>query len=126
MVDAIAISEAEWQVMNVVWRDQPVEAQAVVEELAAPNGWSAATVKTMLHRLVKKKALAFEQDGKRYLYSALARQSACVRQASRSFVERVFGGAAAPALMHLVKNSKLTDAEVAELRRLLDHKEGKR
>jgi BlaI family penicillinase repressor len=126
MVDAIAISEAEWQVMNVVWRDQPVEAQAVVEELAAPNGWSAATVKTMLHRLVKKKALAFEQDGKRYLYSALARQSACVRQASRSFVERVFGGAAAPALMHLVKTSKLTDAEVAELRRLLDYREGKR
>jgi BlaI family penicillinase repressor len=126
MVDAIAISEAEWQVMNVVWRDQPVEAQAVVEELAAPNGWSAATVKTMLHRLVKKKALAFEQEGKRYLYSAMVRQSDCVRQASRSFVERVFGGAAAPALMHLVKTSKLTDAEVAELRRLLDYREGKR
>ena len=126
MADAIAISEAEWQVMNVVWRDQPVESQAVVEELAEPNGWSAATVKTMLHRLVKKKALAFEQDGKRYLYSATVRQSDCVRQASRSFVERVFGGSAAPALMHLVKNSKLTDAEVAELRRLLDHKEGKR
>jgi BlaI family penicillinase repressor len=120
MADAIAISEAEWQVMNVVWRDQPVEAQAVVEELAEPNSWSAATVKTMLHRLVKKKALAFEQEGKRYLYSATVRQSDCVRQASRSFVERVFGGSAAPALMHLVKNSKLTDAEVAELRRLLD------
>jgi BlaI family penicillinase repressor len=126
MADAITISEAEWQVMNVVWRDQPVEAQAVVEELAAPNGWSAATVKTMLHRLVKKKALAFEQDGKRYLYSATVRQSDCVRQASRSFVERVFGGSAAPALMHLVKNSKLSDSEVAELRRLLDRKEGKR
>jgi BlaI family penicillinase repressor len=126
MAVAITISEAEWQVMNVVWRDQPVEAQAVVEELAEPNGWSAATVKTMLHRLVKKKALAFELDGKRYLYSATVRQSDCVRQASRSFVERVFGGSAAPALMHLVKNSKLTDAEVAELRRLLDHKEGKR
>jgi BlaI family penicillinase repressor len=126
MADAIAISEAEWQVMNVVWRDQPVEAQVVVEELAEPNGWSAATVKTMLHRLVKKRALAFEQDGKRYLYSATVRQCDCVRHASRSFVERVFGGSAAPALMHLVKTSKLTDAEVVKLRRLLDHKEGKR
>jgi BlaI family penicillinase repressor len=124
MASEVAISDAEWQVMNVVWRVQPVEAQRVVAELAEANQWSAATVKTMLHRLVKKQALAFEQDGKRYLYRATVRRSECVRQASRSFLERVFGGSAAPALMHLVKTSKLTDEEVAELRRLLDHKDG--
>jgi BlaI family penicillinase repressor len=125
MADATAISEAEWQVMNVVWRDQPVEAQAVIDELTDANGWSPATVKTMLHRLVKKGVLAFEQDGKRYLYRAAARRGDCIRQASRSFLDRVFGGSAAPALMHLVKTSKLTPDEVAELRRLLDHKDGK-
>ena len=125
MADAVAISDAEWQVMNIVWRDQPVEAQQVIDLLAAPNDWSAATVKTMLHRLVKKKALAFDRDGKRYLYRAAVRRGDCVRRASRSFLDRVFNGSAAPALMHLVKTSKLTDAELAELRRLLDDKEGK-
>ena len=124
MARSVAISDAEWQVMNIVWQDQPVESQQVIDQLAAPNDWSPATVKTMLHRLVKKKALAFDRDGKRYLYRAVVRRGDCVRRESRSFLDRVFGGAAAPALMHLVKTSKLTDAELAELRRLLDDKEG--
>ncbi len=97
MAEQVAISDAEWQVMNVVWRDQPVEAQQVIDLLAAPNDWSAATIKTMLHRLVKKQALAFDRDGKRYLYRAATRRGDCVRRASRSFLDRVFGGAVAPA-----------------------------
>jgi BlaI family penicillinase repressor len=125
MADALAISDAEWQVMNVVWQDQPVEAQHVVDRLADANGWSGATVKTMLHRLVKKQILAFDQNGKRYLYRAIVRRSDCIRQASRSFLDRVFGGSAAPALMHLVNTCRLSDQELAELRRLLDQKERK-
>jgi BlaI family penicillinase repressor len=124
LAGSVAISDAEWLVMNVVWGNQPVESQQVIEQLAGPNDWSAATVKTMLHRLVKKKALAFDRDGKRYLYRAEVRRGDCVRRESRSFLDRVFGGAAAPALMHLVKTSKLTNVELAELRRLLDDKEG--
>jgi BlaI family penicillinase repressor len=125
MGDALAISDAEWQVMNVVWEEQPVEAQQVVDQLADANEWSGATVKTMLHRLVKKQILAFDQNGKRYVYRATVRRSDCVRQASRSFLDRVFGGSAAPALMHLVKNCRLSEQELADLRALLDHKEGK-
>ena len=89
MADATAISDAEWQVMNVIWDDQPVEAQRVIDQLAAANNWSSATIKTMLHRLAKKKVLAFEQSGKRYLYRAAVGRSDCIRQASRSFLERV-------------------------------------
>ena len=99
MSNALAISDAEWQVMNVVWEEQPVEAQQVVDRLADANEWSGATVKTMLHRLVKKQILAFDQNGKRYVYRATVRRLDCVRQASRSFLDRVFGGSAAPALM---------------------------
>jgi len=123
---AASISDAEWQVMNVIWQCQPVESRQVVDQLAKPNHWSAATIKTMLHRLVKKGVLAFDHDGKRYLYRAKARREDCVRKASRSFLDRVFGGSAAPALMHLVKNSKLTSDELAELRRLLASKESKK
>ena len=125
MASTVTISDAEWLVMNIVWEDQPVESQHVIEQLAVPNDWSAATIKTMLHRLVKKKALTFDRDGKRYIYRAVVRRNDCVRRESRSFLDRVFGGAAAPALMHLVRTSKLTDAEVAELRHLLDDKEGR-
>ena len=116
------LSDTEWIVMNFVWESQPVEASDVIAALAQDNGWSDATVKTMLHRLVKKGALAAEAVGKRYRYRAAVKRSECIRQASRSFLVHVFGGAAAPALLHLVKSSQLSPDEVAQLRKLLDEK----
>ena len=116
------ISDAEWIVMNLIWSSSPIEAAEVIDQIAADNGWSAATVKTMLHRLVRKGALATEQNGKKYLYMPAVRRDACVRQASRSFLDRVFGGEATPALIHFVKTSKLSAKDVAEIRALLDKK----
>ncbi|EMI40839.1 BlaI/MecI/CopY family transcriptional regulator [Rhodopirellula sp. SWK7] len=120
------LSDAEWIVMNLIWDSQPTEASDVIAALGADNGWSDATVKTMLHRLVKKGALTTEQIGKKYRYTAAVRQSACVRKASRSFVDRVFGGDAAPALLHLVKTAKLSEVDLTELRELLDTKANSR
>lgn len=116
------ISDAEWIVMNLIWESAPIDASQVIDQLGEANCWSAATIKTMLHRLVKKQALSHEVDGKRYIYRSNVRRHDCIRKASRSFLDRVFGGDAAPALLHLVKNSKLSADEVAELRQLLDSK----
>lgn len=116
------ISDAEWVVMNLIWDSSPIEAAEVVDQIADANVWSPATVKTMLHRLVRKGALATEQNGKKYLYTPAVRRDACVRQASRSFLERVFGGDATPALIHFVKTAKLTAKDVEEIRALLDKK----
>jgi BlaI family penicillinase repressor len=120
------ISDAEWIVMNLVWETEQIEANEVIEQLAEANDWSPATVKTMLHRLVKKGALSTEPIGKRYLYRSSVKRQDCVRQASRTFLDRVFGGHAAPALMHFVKASRLSTSEIAELKALLDSKEAKR
>ncbi len=119
------LSDAEWIVMNLIWDLQPIEASHVITALGADNGWSDATVKTMLHRLVKKGVLTTEQIGKRYRYTAAVRRSACVRKASRSFLDRVFGGDAAPALLHFAKTAKLSDDDLAQLRALLDSKTSK-
>ncbi len=116
------ISDAEWTVMNLIWSSSPIEAAEVIEKLGEANGWSAATVKTMLHRLVKKGALSAEQVGKKYLYKPAVRRDVCVRQASRQFLDCVFGGEATPALIHFVKATKLSREEAAEIRAILDQK----
>ncbi len=116
------LSDAEWIVMNLIWDSQPTEAIDVIAALGADNAWSDATVKTMLHRLVKKGALTTEQIGKKYRYTAAVRRGACIRKASQSFLERVFGGDAAPALLHLVKTAKLSDDDLKQLRELLETK----
>ena len=119
------ISPAEWQVMNVVWEKQPVTAANVIKELAASNDWTAATVRTFLHRLVKKGALDYEQDGNRYLYRAAVSKAATIKQASRSFLSSVFGGESGPLLTHFVKSSKLSTEEIQVLREMLNEKESK-
>src|SRR3954465_8872560 len=115
------ISDAEWVVMDAVWSaDAPVTAQEVVERIAPASGWNPRTVKTMLNRLVKKGALKYEADGKRYIYRAAVSREICVRSESRSFIKRVFRGNLGPMLAHFVEDAKLTPTQLAELRKLLD------
>lgn len=116
------ISDAEWVVMNLIWELPSLEASEVIDRIATENGWSAATVKTMLHRLTKKGALSTELSGRKYLYRAAVKRTDCVRKATRSFLERVFGGHTCPALLHLIQSSKLSAKELAEIRAVLDSK----
>lgn len=119
------ISDAEWEVMNACWSAAPrsLAANEVVEALAGRRPpWSPKTIKTLLNRLVKKGALAFDTEGNRYLYRPAVRREECVRSETRSFVDRVFGGAVGPMLVQFVSQSKLSSAEIEQLKRLLDEK----
>ena len=119
-----SISDAEWQVMEVVWAHAgPVAANDVVARLAKSTEWKDKTIKTMLNRLVNKGALGYEADGKRYLYKPRVARDECVRVQTRSFLSRVFGGATGAALMHFVEEHDLTAAEIEQLRRVLARKE---
>ena len=119
------ISEAEWQVMRVLWAQSPLTANEVVEALAATTTWNPRTVKTLLNRLVKKGGLGFEQAGRTYLYHPLVTESACARAESRSFLQRVYGGAFAPMLASFMEGKELSAADIKELRRILNRKERK-
>ncbi|MDB5172323.1 MAG: blaI 11 [Phycisphaerales bacterium] len=114
------ISDAEWEVMKLVWGRGPLVAADVVEALAAQNHWSPRTVKTLLNRLVKKGALGYEVAGRHYVYRARVTRDACVRRASSSFLSRVFNGNAAPALAHFLEHEDLSAEEIEQLRRILD------
>lgn len=120
MATAPKISDAEWHVMEVLWERHPATAAEVAEHLADPHGWSENTVKTMLGRLVKKGALRFERDGKRYLYEPAVARESCVKAQTRGFVERVFGGEASPMLAWMLRESRLSSAELDELQELID------
>ena len=123
MATRIKISDAEWEVMDIVWDADPVLVQDIVARLEARKGWHSRTVRTLVDRLVKKGALRFEVDGKRYLYRPKLSREVCVRQESQSFLKRVFGGEPAGMLIHLVKHSELTQEEITKLKEILSEKE---
>ncbi len=117
------ITDAEWEVMTVLWDAAPRTASDVIGALQAQTDWHPRTVKTLLARLVRKGVLRYREDGNRYVYSPAIPRHRYVREESESFVERVFGGRRAPALMHFARSTRLTAEEIEELRRLLDEKE---
>ena len=112
------ISEAEWEVMKVLWKRHPMAAHEIIKELSA-NEWHPKTVKTLITRLVKKEAVGFKIEGRTYLYRPLIRERDCVIDESQSFLNRIFGGSLAPMVAHFVENKKLSVDEIKELERIL-------
>ena len=117
------ISETEWEVMKVLWTRAPLSADEIIAQLAKRDDWHPKTAKTLLNRLVKKKALGFEKEGRAYSYFPLVKEAECVRAESDSFLERVFGGSLTPMLMHFAERKKMSPEQIRELRRLLDRKD---
>jgi BlaI family penicillinase repressor len=113
------ISPAEWEVLNIVWDRAPVSAPEVAAALAGDTEWHPKTVLTFLTRLVDKGILKVRRTGKLNLYTPKLTREQCVREESETFLQRVFRGATAPLLAHFVEHADLTDAEIAELQRLL-------
>ncbi len=123
MRNPIRITEAEWEVMAVVWDHAPVAATTVVEVVEHRKQWTLATVRTLLRRLVNKGALRQQSEGKRFIYTPLISMAECARQETDSFLDRVLGRAPSEAILHLVKRADLTREDINELRRILRNKE---
>lgn len=117
------ISDAEWEVMEIIWRRSPIAAAEIIAELADPHGWNHRTVRTLLNRLVRKKALDFETLGNRYLYRPLVNRDSYLKAEGRSFASKMFSGDTASLVMHFVRHSRLSADELRDLKRLLTEKE---
>ena len=115
------ISDTEWEIMRVVWKRHPLTANDLIAQLIATDpSWHPKTVRTLLARLVEKKALGYAASGREYVYSPLVSEQESLTTASESFLARCFGGSLKPMLAHFVGQQRLTKKEVAELRHLLN------
>ncbi len=112
-------SESEMQVLSALWDDAPQTAADLTTRVGKTNGWTQATVKTLLARLVQKGAVTAEADGRRYLYSPAIERADAVGEESQRFVDRLFGGRVSPLIAHLADREALSDTDIAEIEALL-------
>lgn len=118
------ISEAEWEVMKIVWsRISPCTANDIVDALDGIADWKPNTVKTLINRLVNKKALGFKEQRRIYFYYPLVSKDECIKSETRSFAKRVFGGALKPMLVTFLQEEKLSSDEIEELKRILEERQ---
>ena len=110
----------EMEVLREVWALRTATARDVHDRISARRKVAYTTIMTVLKNLATKGYLAYEQDGTAYVYSA-ARAPEDVRGSLLSNVmDKVFGGSPASLVQTLVQSETLTEAERAEIRRLID------
>ena len=94
----------------------------MINHLSATHDWNHSTIRTLLARLVEKRALDYQVDGSRYLYRPAVTRQQCVRQESREFLHKFFGGDVHALVAHFVAESSLDRDQLAQLRQLLAQK----
>jgi predicted transcriptional regulator len=112
--------------MKIVWSREGCASRDVCAAAGRTHGWSPSTVKTMLRRLVEKGHLSTTQVGNSFLYTPTRPPLKALFGAADSLLENVLEGMTGPLLAHMVKRSKLSPAEFARLRTLLEEHQGEK
>jgi predicted transcriptional regulator len=113
------ISAAESHIMEALWTRGPLTAEELVAEVGPAQNWGEATVKTLINRLLKKKALASQREGGRARYRAIVTREEYVTGESQGLLDRLFGGEVAPLVAHYAKHRALKPEELKRLKRLI-------
>jgi len=117
-----AISEAEYQVMKVIWAGAPISTNEVVEKLEKTTAWKPKTIQTLLSRLVKKGALKYEKDSRVYVYTPLVQKSEILETESDTFLNRFYDGALNSMIVNYLERDKLSEEDMNELKHILEKK----
>ena len=116
------ISESEWLVMRVLWSNGALTANEIVKELTGQTKWKPKTIKTLITRLMKKEAIEFKKEGRKYRYYAAVSEAKCVGAQRRSFVRRVYGGTMKPMLAAFLEDADLSAEDISELKKIIEQK----
>lgn len=114
------ISEAEYEVMKIVWKYAPVSTNEITEKLLRTTAWSPKTIQTLIKRLVAKGALTYEKQSRMFVYTPLINENEYVRQESSSFLKRFYDGNITTMLSAYITDEKLSKEEIEQLRSILE------
>lgn len=120
-----SISEAEFQVMKVIWGKSPVSTTEVVTELEKTTDWKPKTIQTLLSRLVKKDMLSFKREGRVFVYTPLVKESDYLSQESDSFLKRFYNSTLNAMVVNFLDQDRLSDDEIERLREILEKRASK-
>lgn len=115
------LGSAELEVLKVLWERGPSTVRDVLERLHARNRRVAyTTVLTVLTRLDQKGMVASDRSEHAYVYRAKVSREKLTLARVRAMVRDLYDGAAAPLVLQLMQNERLSAGEIAELRKMID------
>ena len=116
------VSDAEWEVLRVLWECHEAPAAEVVAALQQTTAWKPTTIRTLLSRLVKKRALGFRPEVGGFVYFPLVTEAECAAAERRSLLQKVYHGDPRSMLAAFLTAEPLTPEDLNALRALLDER----
>lgn len=113
------ISEAEFEVMKIVWKYAPISTNEITDRLVKTTKWNPKTIQTLIKRLVTKGVLSYEKQSRVFVYTPLVDEAEYIGQESNTFLNRFYDGNITAMLSAYIDNDKLSEAQIDELRSLL-------
>ena len=110
----------EWLIMKALWEKHPARAKEVAQTLPAEINWAYTTIKTMLTRLVAKKAVSESKHGSISIYKPILTRRQARRTALSSVLNQAFDGAFGPLMHFLLEDRKLSAKQRRELIKILE------
>ena len=117
----IKISEAEYEIMKVIWSSYPISTNEVVLKFKDKNQWSPRTIQTLLSRLVKKGAIGFTKRSREFVYTPLINENDYINEESESFLNKFYNGTINSMVMNFIENDKLSHDDIEELKKILNN-----
>lgn len=116
------ITDAEWEVMRVIWAHGSLTSREIIEILESKMQWKAPTIKTLIGRLVAKGALNTEQEGRKYIYSANIEEKEAVRSFTNDIFDRICRKNVGNVIESIIKDHTLSFDDIQRLEEILEMK----
>ncbi|QZY53990.1 BlaI/MecI/CopY family transcriptional regulator [Crassaminicella profunda] len=116
------ISESEFEIMKLLWKNNPLTSNEIIDVLSEKMGWSHQTIKTFINRLLNKKVIGFEKSGRSYLYYPLFSYDDYVKVENKSFLQRIYDGALGTLFSKFLEEENLSQKEIEKLQKILEEK----
>ena len=116
------ISDAEFEVMDIIWKFAPISTNEITDRLAEKKDWSPKTIYTMLSRLEKKGAIRHEKESRVFVYTPCVKKEDYLEAESRTLANRFFDGAMNQMVVSFLKRRELSAKDLDELQDILDRK----
>lgn len=115
------ISEAEYEVMKIVWEYAPISTNEITEKLVSTTQWKAKTIQTLIKRLTEKRIITYEKKSRVFVYTPLVKQNEYIQQQSHSFVKRFYNGNFITMLTSYLDAEDLSENDINQLKEILDN-----
>ncbi|MBA1434834.1 CopY/TcrY family copper transport repressor [Bombilactobacillus bombi] len=115
------ISNAEWEVMRVVWTLKQATAQEIIANLQQYH-WRPATIKTLIGRLIKKNCLAAHRQQRPFVYYPLVKEEATMNHAADALFSHLCAMKRGQTLFNLLEQTPLTQSDIQKIQTLLEYK----